>query len=151
MDQQLTKLLRNSLWILIQTEVTKTPDSSLLYVFLTVLLLTMGVLKITCEPEFTKSCDFVALWNSSFHSTLFALLCEKVWHNHGLGVWLQSGWRKSEKLPEGDSTTWWSKAHPQELWNQVYWSSGTVEPSILILRNCGTRYSRPQELWNQEY
>jgi hypothetical protein len=61
MDQQLTVLLRYSLWILILTKVTKTPDSSLLYVFLTLLQKTMAALKITSEPEFTKFCDFVAL------------------------------------------------------------------------------------------
>jgi hypothetical protein len=61
MDQQLTVSLRYSLRILIQTKVTKTPDSSLLYVFLTLLQLTMAILKITSDPEFAKFCDFVAL------------------------------------------------------------------------------------------
>ncbi len=154
MDQQLIVLLRNSLWILIQTKVTKIPDS----------FSPMAVLKITSEPESTKFCDYVAL-ELLFSPILFALMCEKVWH-------VAKNWFRS-------LTAVWVAEIRKIVWRRFDHvtvrnsSSGTVEPGILILRNsktryiqpqklcmesgifilryCGTRYIHPQELWNEVY
>jgi hypothetical protein len=38
------------------------------------------------------------------------------------------------------------RVYPQELLNQVYLSSGTAEPGIFILRQCGTKYIHSKDL-----